>query len=73
MREPTVYISGDFVPASAAKISVFDRGFRLGDAVFDTTRTFRHRPYKLREHIERLQRSLHFTRLDIGMSGETLE
>jgi branched-chain amino acid aminotransferase len=73
MHESTVYINGDFVPASAAKISVFDRGFRLGDAVFDTTRTFRHRPYKLREHIERLQRSLHFTRLDLGMSAAALE
>jgi branched-chain amino acid aminotransferase len=73
MSESTVYINGEFVPASAAKISVFDRGFRLGDAVFDTTRTFRHRPYKLREHIERLQRSLHFTRLDLGMSFGALE
>jgi branched-chain amino acid aminotransferase len=73
MREPVVYINGDFVPASAAKISVFDRGFRLGDAVFDTTRTFRHRPYKLREHLERLQRSLHFIRLDPGVSFAEFE
>ena len=73
MREPVVYINGDFVPASAAKISVFDRGFRLGDGVFDTTRTFRHRPYKLREHLERLKRSLHFIRLDLGMSFAELE
>ena len=73
MREPVVYINGDFVPASAAKISVFDRGFRLGDGVFDTTRTFRHRPYKLREHLERLKRSLHFIRLDLGISFAELE
>ena len=73
MPESTIYLNGDFVPASEAKISVFDRGFRLGDAVFDTTRTFRHRPYKLREHLERLSRSLHFTRLDMGMSLEEIE
>jgi branched-chain amino acid aminotransferase len=73
MYEPTVYINGNFVPASEARVSVFDRGFRLGDAVFDTTRTFRHRPYLLREHIERLKRSLHYTRLDLGMSFEQLE
>lgn len=73
MPEPIVYLNGDFVPASAAKISIFDRGFRLGDAVFDTTRTFRHRPYKLRQHLERLSRSMHFTRLDIGMSLEEIE
>jgi branched-chain amino acid aminotransferase len=73
MREPTVYVNGNFVAASQATISVFDRGFRLGDAVFDTSRTFRHRPYKLREHLERLQRSLHFTRLDLGMSLDEVE
>jgi branched-chain amino acid aminotransferase len=73
MREPIVYVNGNLVAASQATISVFDRGFRLGDAVFDTSRTFRHRPYKLREHLERLQRSMHFTRLDLGMSLAELE
>jgi branched-chain amino acid aminotransferase len=73
MNEPIVYVNGSFVPASQASISVFDRGFRLGDAVFDTARTFRHRPYKLREHLERLQRSLHYIRLDPGMSLEQME
>ena len=53
MSEPVVYVNGRLVPASQATVSVFDRGFRMGDGVFDTARTFRHRPYKLREHLER--------------------
>jgi branched-chain amino acid aminotransferase len=73
MREPTVYLNGQFVPASAATVSVYDRGFRLGDAVFDTARTFRHRPYKLHEHLERLFRSLRYIRLDPGLSMEEIE
>ena len=73
MNEPTVYVNGSFVPASQASISVFDRGFRVGDGVFDTARTFRHRPYKLREHLERLYRSLHVIRLHPGMSLEEME
>jgi branched-chain amino acid aminotransferase len=73
MGEPTVYLNGQFVPASAAQISVFDRGFRLGDAVFDTARTFRRRPYKLREHLERLERSLRYTRIDPGLSLDEIE
>jgi branched-chain amino acid aminotransferase len=73
MTEPIVYVNGNFVPASQATVSVFDRGFRLGDAVFDTSRTFRHRPYKLREHLERLHRSMHFTRLDPGLSLDEIE
>ena len=73
MREPTVYLNGQFVPASEARISVFDRGFRLGDAVFDTARTFRHRPYKLREHLERLERSLRYIRVNPGLSLDEIE
>jgi len=73
MSEPVVYVNGRLVPASQATVSVFDRGFRMGDAVFDTARTFRHRPYKLREHIERLYRSLHYIRADPGMTMEEME
>ncbi len=73
MSEPVVYLNGDLVPAGEARVSVFDRGFRLGDAVFDTARTFRHRPYKLREHLERLERSLRYIRLDPGVSIDDLE
>ncbi len=73
MSEPVVYVNGRLVPASHATVSVFDRGFRMGDAVFDTARTFRHRPYKLREHIERLYRSLYYIRIDPGMTIAEME
>src|SRR5712692_7497027 len=73
MSEPVVYVNGRLVPASQATVSVFDRGFRMGDGVFDTARTFRHRPYKLREHIERLYRSLYYIRIDPGMTTAEME
>ena len=73
MSEPVVYVNGHLVPASQATVSVFDRGFRMGDGVFDTARTFRHRPYKLREHLERLYRSLHYIRLDLSITREEME
>lgn len=73
MSEPIVYVNGRLVPASQATVSVFDRGFRMGDGVFDTARTFRHRPYKLPEHLERLYRSLHYIQVDPGMSLEDME
>jgi branched-chain amino acid aminotransferase len=52
---------------------VFDQGFRRGDGVFDTARTFRHRPYKLREHLDRLYRSLRYIRIDPGMTMVAME
>ncbi|HUK40526.1 MAG TPA: aminotransferase class IV [Candidatus Acidoferrales bacterium] len=73
MEERIVYLNGAFVPESEAKISVLDSGFNAGDGVYDVTRTFRHKPFKLREHTERLFRSLHYTRIDCGMSMEQME
>jgi len=64
MAERFVYLNGDYVPERAAKISVLDRGFRWGDAVYDATRTFEGRLFKLEEHIERFFRSLRYARID---------
>src|SRR5262245_28406716 len=73
MGERIVYINGRLVPESQAVISVFDRGVRWGDAVYDAARTFNHRPFKLREHIERLYRSCRYTRMPIRLSPEEME
>ena len=73
MGERIVYLNGSFVPESEAKVSVLDSGFNAGDGVYDVTRTFGHKPFKLREHTERLFRSLRYTRIDCGMSLEEME
>ncbi len=63
-----VYLSGEFVPADEAKISIFDAAVMLGDMVTESTRTFAHRPFKLDQHIDRLYKSLKVTRIDPGMT-----
>ena len=73
MDERVVYLNGSFSPESEAKVSVFDRGFNAGDAVYDVTRTFGHKPFKLSEHNQRLYRSLTYTRIDCGLSIEGME
>jgi len=73
MDEKIVYLNGSFLPESEAKVSVLDSGFNAGDGVYDVTRTFGHKPFKLREHTERLFRSLRYTRIDCGMSLEEME
>jgi len=57
------------VPETEAKISIFDSAIMLADTVTESTRTFRHRPFKLEQHIERLYQSLKLTRIDPGMSA----
>lgn len=73
MEERIVYLNGAFVPESQAKVSVLDSGFNAGDGVYDVTRTFGQKPFRLREHTERLFRSLQYTRIDCGMSPEEME
>ena len=62
-QEMVTYVNGEIVPDSEAKISVHDTGFTSGDAVFDTTRTFGHRIFRLKEHLARFEKSLKYQRL----------
>lgn len=66
--ERIVYLNGEYVPEGEAKVSVLDRGFRWGDAVYDAVRTFEGRLFKLEEHIDRFYRSLRYARIDPGLS-----
>ena len=68
-----VYINGELFPPDDAKISVFDAAVLLGDTVTESTRTFRHIPFKLDQHLNRLYKSLKVTRIDPGMSCDALK
>jgi branched-chain amino acid aminotransferase len=52
-----VWVDGAILPADAPHLSVFDRGFQLGDGVFETLRARGGRPTELAEHLARLHRS----------------
>ncbi|MCC6453864.1 MAG: aminotransferase class IV [Caldilineaceae bacterium] len=67
-----VYINGEYFPPDEAKISVFDAAVMLGDMVTESTRTFRHQPFKLEQHIDRLYKSLKVTRIDPAMTPAKL-
>lgn len=70
--ERIAYFNGRFVPEREVLVPFRDRGFKFGDAVFDTTRTFGHRVFKLAEHVERLYRSLRYLRIDSGLRPEEM-
>jgi branched-chain amino acid aminotransferase len=67
-----VYINGSYFAPDEAKISVFDSAVMLGDTVTESTRTFRHIPFKLEDHIDRLYKSLKVTRIDPGLTPAAL-
>jgi len=72
MPEPLVFLTGKLVPASEAHLAIFDAGIVLGATVTEMTRTFRHEPYRLDDHLDRLFRSLKYTRMEIGMTKAQL-
>ncbi len=67
-NQRVAYINGKILPESEVRISFRDRGYKYGDAVFDMTRTFDHKVFRLKEHIDRFYRSLSYVRIDPGMS-----
>lgn len=71
-QERVVYLNGEMIPDSQAKVSIHDYGFLMGDAVFDTTRTFDRRIFKLDEHLDRFYQSLKYMRLDPGLTKDEM-
>src|SRR5215207_7840293 len=67
-QERVAYFNGEIVPESQVLIPFRDRSFKYGDGVFDMTRTFGGRIFKLREHLERFERSLKYVGIDPGLS-----
>ena len=58
-----VYLNGALLPIEEAKISVLDRGFIYGDGVYELIPVYDRRPFRLPQHLVRLQRSLDGIRL----------
>jgi branched-chain amino acid aminotransferase len=63
-----VWVDGRLLPADAVHLSVFDRGFQLGDGVFETLRVRASHPTELAEHVARLRRSANG--LDIALPAD---
>ncbi|MBX7211413.1 MAG: aminotransferase class IV [Verrucomicrobiaceae bacterium] len=72
MSEPIVYLNTGFVPAAQAKLNIYDLGIVLGATLTEMTRTFRHRTYRAREHIERLYRSLKYSGIQVPLSPDEM-
>ncbi len=57
MQPRHVWVNGRLLPAEVSHVSVFDRGFQLGDGVFETLRASGGHPAEIDEHVARLGRS----------------
>jgi D-alanine transaminase len=64
----SVYLNGEYLPLSEAKVSVLDRGFLFGDGVYEVIPAYKGRLFRLEDHIVRLNNSLREIRLELDKS-----
>lgn len=67
-NDSLVYLNGELVRLGDAKISVLDRGFIFGDGIYEVVPVYNGRPFRIHEHLARLDRSLKKVRIDTGKS-----
>src|SRR3954465_11887082 len=58
-----VFLNGKLLPIDEAKVSVLDRGFIFGDGVYELVPVYARVPFRLDEHLARLERSLAETKI----------
>lgn len=73
MTTPTAYLNGQFLPIEQAHLHVFDLGVVGGVSVTEMTRTFRHIPFLMDQHLARFMHSVEAAGIDIAHTTEELK
>jgi branched-subunit amino acid aminotransferase/4-amino-4-deoxychorismate lyase len=72
MAEPLAYLNGRISPISQTSLSIFDMGIVMGASVTEMARTFHHESFRLKEHVDRLFRSIKHTGFDVDLTRESV-
>ncbi len=65
-----VYLNGEFIPHTEARIPVDDRAFLFADGVYEVVRVYEGRPFLMDAHLQRLRQGLAALRIDDPGTGE---
>jgi len=68
--ESQVYLNGEYLPLSEAKVSVLDRGFLFGDGVYEVIPSYSGQLFRMQDHLDRLHDSLSKIRLALPYTFE---
>ena len=68
-----VFLNGQFLPEAQAMIPVTDRGFTLGDGLFETMRVFNGKPFRMAQHLERMARGADFLKIKLPFSAKEIQ
>ena len=73
MSSELVWFNGEIMPMADARVGVEDRGYQFADGVYEVVRLYNGKPFTLREHLDRLQRSAEGIKLALPMSRSAME
>ncbi|HTV76289.1 MAG TPA: aminotransferase class IV [Candidatus Baltobacteraceae bacterium] len=68
-----VFLNGKFLPEAQAVVPVNDRGFLLGDGLFETMRVAAGKPFRFAQHLERMTRGADFLKIKPLFTPKELE
>jgi branched-subunit amino acid aminotransferase/4-amino-4-deoxychorismate lyase len=68
-----VFLNGKFLPETEAVVPLNDRGFLLGDGLFETIRVAQGRPFRLAQHLERLVRGADFLKIKLPLTAKEIQ
>jgi len=71
-NERVAWFNGEFMPENQVQIPFRDLSWIYGDGCFDMTRSFGHKLFKVKEHVDRLYRSLKYLRIDPGFDPQKM-
>jgi aminodeoxychorismate lyase len=68
-----VFLNGNFLPEADAVVPLNDRGFLLGDGIFETMRVANGRPFRMAQHLERMTRGAEFLKIQPPFTPKELQ
>ena len=68
-----VFLNGQFLPEAQAFVPLNDRGFLLGDGLFETMRVIGGRPFRFAQHLERMTRGADFLKIKLPFAPRELQ
>jgi D-alanine transaminase len=63
-----VYLNGKFIPRDKATVSILDRGFLLGDGIYEVIPVYHGKLFRLTEHLQRFEKNLQAVHMDNPLS-----
>jgi D-alanine transaminase len=66
------YLNGTYTTIDRAQVSVMDRGFLLGDGIYEVVPFYGSKPFRWPQHLARLRRSLQLVHIDLPLSDDEL-